>query len=93
MITYKANKLVMITITHTSYGIRFYDSKKNYCVLKGIYTEVTIEYIYTVRTVYCGIHTFDRLIKLEFYASLGRGVCLNFTQNSQNGKGVSGSLL
>ena len=35
MITYKANKLVMITITHTSYGIRFYDSKEKLLCIKG----------------------------------------------------------
>ena len=39
------------------------DCVKLYRHIEGIRTEVTIEYIYTVRTVYSGIHTFDRLIK------------------------------
>ena len=64
MITYKANKLVMITITHTSYGIRFYDSKEKLCVLKGICTEVTIEYIYTVST-YTHFRPFNKTDNLK----------------------------
>ncbi len=65
MISYKAIKLIMNNDYHYSHSMVFVSMirKKNYCVLKGICTEVNIEYIYTVRTVYSGIHTFDRLIK------------------------------
>ena len=47
MITYKANKLIMITITHISYGILSYDSKENYSVLR-VYVQKSLLSTYTL---------------------------------------------